>query len=376
MILNKIFPLIMVLCTAGCSASPRPTTIPAQDAPIRWVGRTLASERGVEFDWSGTYADILFEGSRLEICLSDTGCNYFNLTVDNEEQPKFQTRGDSMSIVLFDDKTSSEGRHHIRIQKATEGEQGHLTLHSLKVNGRLLDASTLKRPRHIEYYGDSLTAGYGTESLSNNETFSIETQNCRYTYATYMARYFDADYNLVAFSGRGMVRNYGDTNPISDPEQTMSHKALRYFSTGDSPLWDFARSPYRPDAVVIMLSTNDFSTEPHPLREVFEERYRRFITTIREKYRSPELPILCVVHSPHAVEFVREVIDGMEHTAMADVSANVYNNTSDLGASFHPNRHGQMKMAQIIIPAMEQLTQWQQVNPIDGMDLLPAEKSK
>ncbi|MBQ5932032.1 MAG: hypothetical protein IIX00_07205, partial [Tidjanibacter sp.] len=55
----------------------------ADSKEIRWVGRVdVAPEGEVRFDWSGTYAEMIFCGSKLEMEVSDSGKNYFNVIVD------------------------------------------------------------------------------------------------------------------------------------------------------------------------------------------------------------------------------------------------------------------------------------------------------
>ena len=348
---------MMTLCAALTACCGEQTT-PFAESPARVVGRTATLDDGsIAFDWSGVYIDIRFRGSYLAVELSDTKRNYLNLWVDGCEQPKLTSEGDHTTLVLFNDPTA-EGEHHIRLQKATEAEQGRVTLHSLTTDGRLLSTEALQRPRHIEFYGDSLTCGYGTESKSGSEPFLPETENCRYTYAALTADHFEADYNLISHSGRGLVRNYGDSLQLSDPTTTMSARAFRLYDEEPVSAWDFTTSPYRPDALVITLGTNDFSTPPHPTEEQYTAGYRALIERLRAAW-GEELPVLCVVHSPHAVQCVKEMVGELPHAAMADISSGVYNRTTDLGASEHPNRYGQEKMARIVIEAFAALTGWE-----------------
>ena len=344
---------LATLC--GCGGSGTKT---AAEAPIRVVGRVeQLADGAISFDWSGVYIDIRFKGSYLAIELSDTKRNYFNLTLDGVPQEKFISEGDHTTVVLFNNP-EAEGEHHIRIQKATEAEQGRVTLHSLTTDGRFLATDHLKRPLHIEYYGDSLTCGYGTERKSGSAPFLPETENCCYSYAAVTAAHFDSDYNLVSHSGRGLVRNYGDSLSLSAFETTMSGRALRLYDEEVGSAWDFQSSSYRPDAIVITLSTNDFSTPPHPTPEAFVAGYKKLISTLRESWGNDCLPVLCVVHSPAAVACVSEMVKEIPHTAMADISWGVYNRTTDLGASEHPNRYGQEKMAAVVIEALTTLTGW------------------
>lgn len=355
--MRRLF-ILTLLCSLLCGCGSDMTTTTITDSPARVVGRTMICDDGsVAFDWSGVYVDIRFRGTYLALELSDTKRNYLNFWVDGVDQPKLVTEGEHATVVLFNDPTA-DGEHLIRIQKATEAEQGRITLHSITTDGELLATQDLKRERHIEFYGDSLTCGYGTESASGSEPFLPETENCRYTYAALTAERFGADYSLISHSGRGLVRNYGDTLQLSDPALTMSARAFRVYDEEPFIDWDFANSPYRPDAIVITLGTNDFSTEPRPTEEQYVAGYRTLIERLRAEWRM-ELPVLCVVHSPYAVECVREMVATIPNAAMADISCDVYNKTTDLGASEHPNRYGQEKMARIVIEEFARLTGWE-----------------
>lgn len=353
--MKRIF-LFTALCSllGGCGAENK---VAVGESPARIVGRYATLDDGsISFDWSGLYIDIRFEGTYLALELSDTKRNYFNLWVDGEECPKFTCEGDHTLVELFNNP-EARGEHLVRIQKATEAEQGRVTLHTFTTDGRLLATDDLKADRHIEFYGDSLTCGYGTESLSGSDPFLPETENCRYAYAALTAAHFGADYNLLSHSGRGLVRNYGDTLQLSNPTLTMSARAFRLYDEEPDSVWEFEKSPYRPDAIVITLGTNDFSTEPRPTEEQFAEGYRALIEKLRKAW-GEELPVLCVVHSPYAVECVNEMVQTMPRTAMADISWGVYNRTTDLGASEHPNRYGQEKMAKIVIEEFSKLVGW------------------
>lgn len=362
--------LLIALCSlfGGCEGpdpTPDPNTQPELTtsatiySPVRVVGRAATNSDGsISFDWCGVYVDIRFRGSYLAVKLSDTGRNYLNLWIDGQEQSKLVTKGANTRFVLFDDP-EAEGEHLIRIQKATEGDLGRITLHSITTNGSLLSTTTLKRPHHIEFYGDSYTCGYGTESDNPNDPFTAETENCYYTYAAMTADHFGADYSLIAHSGCGVVRNYGDKEQVSNPTLTMSSRAFRTYDNDANSKWNFNKSTYRPDALVIALSTNDFSEPAPPTGEQFAGGYRTFIERMRAEWGNDKLPVLCVVHSSAAVAFVKEMIATIPNTAMVYIPGDIYDFKTDYGASYHPNRYGQAKMAKPIIEQLALLTGWE-----------------
>lgn len=86
------------------------------------------------------------------------------------------------------------------------------------------------------------------------------------TYGPLIARAVNADFFVEAWSGKGMVRNYGDPNITSvDPFPKYYPYTL---ATEWTQKWDFYA--WVPDVIVINLGTNDYSTQPHPPQNVFE----------------------------------------------------------------------------------------------------------
>lgn len=324
---------------------------------VRWVGRVDVTPQGeVRFDWSGTYADVVLVGSKLTMVASDSGLNYFNVMVDGSQHAIVKTEGkEPQRVVLFE---GEGGTHHIRLQRRTEGFNGLTTVCSFEAEGELVAEADQPRKRHIEFIGDSLTAGYGTDSASGSEPYTPETQNCNLAYGCYIARYFDADYNLVAHSGQGVVRNYGDEKTTSD--YTMLQRYGLLFDEADSSRkYDFSHSTYTPDLVVIFLGTNDFSTQPWPSYEQYSAGYENLIGQVRAVYGA-QMPILCVssyVFEP-TFEYVWRIAQGGENLHFACILPEAFARPSELGASEHPNRVGQQKMAMMLIPYVSTITGW------------------
>ena len=147
--MRHILPLIMLFAASSCCEQGGNTTLSATDTPMHIEGRYASLEdSSISFDWSGVYIDIRFTGTYLAMDVSDTKRNFFNLTVDGTTQDKFTTEGDHSTVVLFDNK-EAQGEHIIRIQKATEAEQGQTTIHSFTTDGEILSADDLALPLHI-----------------------------------------------------------------------------------------------------------------------------------------------------------------------------------------------------------------------------------
>ncbi len=353
--------ILLVLCLVAMSLSgafgqKRTETFRADDPNIRYVGRVIKLNSGsVSFDWSGTYLMTRFEGDYCAMIVSDTKKNYYNVFIDNQLKGVVTTSGKDSLVVLADGL--KKGLHSLMLQKRSEGEQGKTTIHSFRLSakGRFLQ-SDVKRERHIEFIGNSITCGYGTEGLSKREPFKVETENCNLAYGCIISRYFNADYTLISHSGRGAARNYGDTARVS--KRTMKDLMLNTFDWDkDISVWNF--KDYYPDLVVINLGSNDFSTKPHPLKEEFLKAYGQIINQIRDKYG--DIPVLCVAPPKGpAFAYIQEYCSNsndknLHFTAYLN---GVYNGDSDQGSSGHPNYEGQKKIAMSLIPYISTITGW------------------
>lgn len=173
-------------CAPGAVSAQERTEAPAASSEVRYVGRTQTNGGDVSFDWSGTCFECRFTGGSLAMRVSDTKKNYYNLTVDGRDAGVVTTFGTDSVVVLAE--KLGRGEHTVRMQKRTEGEQGRTTIHAFLLDrGRRLLPAAPAPGRHIEFIGNSLTCGYGTEGLSKDEPFKPQTENCNKAYACIIA---------------------------------------------------------------------------------------------------------------------------------------------------------------------------------------------
>lgn len=327
------------------------------DASVRYIGRTVAAADGsVSFDWVGTYFETRFTGGLVDIMLSEKGTSYYNVFVDGELHRVVKACGQD-TLINFVSGVSKKW-HSLCIQKRTEGEFGRTTIHGFRLaSSGSLQAEPRTRKRHIEFIGNSLTCGFGTEGKDKNEPFKLETENCNYSFSTIIPRYFDADYTLIAHSGRGVVRNYGDSVRVS--AITMKDKMLQTFDEDTLSRWDF--SVYSPDLVVINLGSNDFSTEPHPYKSEFIKAYMEMFGQLRKGYG--DIPILCIYSctvSAPVYSFYEAAVEAMhdDKIYLLPLKKDMLNTTTDLGAVWHPSYKGHQKMAMQLIPYISTIMGW------------------
>lgn len=345
-------------------------TVPGSDGRITYIGRTEVKGSDVSFDWTGVYLKVRFQGTSLEMKVSDTGKNYYNVWLDSpmDSAPDkvIKVQGKDTTIVIFNkeevkarfgkDKKALKEPHQVILQKRTEGSQGLTTVKELTTDGVFLQADK-PSGRVIEFIGDSYTCGYGTEA-TNKDKFSPETENQNLTYACKAARYFGADQIILAHSGMGIARNYNGNNKAA----FMPDLYLRTFDGVPESTWKPSEDEPKPALTVIYLGTNDFSTGMQPAERVFVKNYVTLLKEIKDFYGDGH-PILCVApkHDPLQETYIRKAIDsaGMTDLHFLPLSYSVHNHTGDMGADGHPNGPGHTKLAYTVIPVISTILGWE-----------------
>ncbi|MFK8000044.1 MAG: SGNH/GDSL hydrolase family protein [Polyangiales bacterium] len=256
---------------------------PVVEPGPRWIGRHDASDPSmVRMSWSGTGMVLRFQGTAARVTMNDAG-QYYTVVVDGEVQETLAVSGDSQTYTLASDLADAE--HVVELYRRTEGFFGVTRISSVEVDGEMLPVSPPERL--IEVVGDSITAGYGVDGADRNCSFSAETENHFLTWGAIAARTLGAELSAVAWSGKGVVHNFGD-----DREQPMPTLYDRTIATEAG-----SEGGVRPaDVVVINLGTNDYSTSGDPSEDEFVPEYVRLLEEVRVFH--PDALIACTVGPP------------------------------------------------------------------------------
>ena len=116
-----------------------------------------------------------------------------------------------------------KGTHVVRVDAVTESQDEPNSFKGFALPAGFGGRATAPRQRQIEFIGDSHTVGYGNTSKTRDctEDDVWKTTDSSAAFGPQVGRHYDADYQINAISGRGIVRNYGgfaaDTLPQTHP---------------------------------------------------------------------------------------------------------------------------------------------------------------
>jgi hypothetical protein len=285
--------VVLLSSISGCSQH---LFIPFQDKHISYQGRIAFRKDAAELSWPGTSVTINFQGTGISAQVKDGDTsNYYNVIIDNDSIYKihFDTLKKTYSLASH----LPNGKHSIQLFKRTEWDKGKTWFYGFESdeNIKLLEPAKLPK-RKIEFYGNSITCGYAIEDTVN-DSYVGYYENCYDAYAAITARYFNAQYNLIAKSGIGIT--------ISWFPLLMTDMYDRLDPTDPGSKWDFSK--YVPDVVIINLLQNDCWLVNKPDYEQFKNRfgktapgeeyivqaYKNFVQSARNKY--PKSQIICML---------------------------------------------------------------------------------
>ncbi|HWZ22926.1 MAG TPA: GDSL-type esterase/lipase family protein, partial [Cytophagaceae bacterium] len=288
--------------------------------------------------------------------------NYYNVTVDNGKPQLYAVSNEDEKIKI---KNLSKGIHDVVLFKRTEALVGEGVFEGIEIEKEnALLPIVENRSRKIEFIGNSITCGYGNEGSSADCPFSPETENGYLAYGAITAGKLNADYVGVAYSGKGMYRNYdGKTS------NTMSLTYDRIFPDSmNSPKWDFKK--YRPDVVVLNLGTNDFAIGV-PDSLIFINTYVNFLKRLRTYY--PSATIFCIEGptlndaNPSGVKAytkIKNYILASKSKMKLIGDTNIYTffatpmQEGDYGCNSHPNVKRHEKMAEELTKEIKKVMKW------------------
>lgn len=333
--------VLLVAPLLSPTAQAAPQHHPSVLATAHTAGRTELAGGVLQYSWPGVYFEGRFHGTGVGVVLNDAAADY-DVQVDGTTVATLVTPGSTTHWV-----TGLTNRlHSVRLVKRSESPWatsefgGFVAAPGSRVIGR-----PAAKDRQVEFVGDSYTAGYGNMSDTRDCTGDQvnRTTNADLSFGALTAKRLRADYQINAFSGRGVVRNYNGIEPGTS-YRTYYDRALLAV---DGDVWPKPRD-WRPQVVVIGLGINDFSTAinpgepwtPETLAAAYHDAYQAFIDKIRARYGPRTYIVVSATYMYNTTalaDLTQRIVSERNASGDDRVRYWYYDGLDYLGCHYHPS---------------------------------------
>lgn len=292
--------LAAMLFMVGCGGSAGEETAPTEEIDMTpvdldiekdalYFGRTYAKARIRWMNWSGSGFSVRFQGSGLAAEFYSNAPEardwaYLKVYIDGVEQEDIRLNKDIQTVMLAENLDPT-AEHTVEVRKRTNARSSTAGLSRLVLMGGKVLEPEQPKERLIEFLGDSLIVGYMAGKDGKTATaWSTMTEDITGTYCPQVAKAFGAEYQVVAISGRGIIRNNGGDSETTFPD---IYKKRDIYNDPDTD-YDFA---VQPDVIVVNLGSNDESeaNKNLPVKE-FRKGLKAFLEDVRQS--NPDAQIL------------------------------------------------------------------------------------
>ena len=257
---------------------------------VHTYGRMNKEDDGLWLEYTASGFSVQFVGTKLNLTYvveesyADNFTPYVTVVVDDEsyEEATYYACPKDGIISL----EMEQGYHTVRILKRSEGQFSQLKFTGVYTNGYFV-ANQEYSQRLIEFFGDSITAGYGNRGVGSG--FYTKDEDGLATYAFLAVQKLNAEASIVAASGKAINWNVWLAD-IKIPH-------LLEYTTFTNP------APYVPeripqvvvingganDATYINQATTDTSMKER--QAAFVDAYVQFLQNIARKYEG--VTIIC-----------------------------------------------------------------------------------
>lgn len=358
------------------------------------MGRSQArADGGQVLSWAGTTVSTRFTGTSISAALrllEGQRQTFFQVVLDGNELGPITVEPNTRSYTV---QAEGEGPHDLTLVKLNEAMDSVVAFDGFTPESGALQPTKRPSGRRLLFIGDSITCGYG--NLGVIETIMLtsstnKTQNslrdCNYflkkkvyqvssayqAFGTVAARYFDAEWQLVSWSGKGVYRNADGTQ-----NETMTDIWRRAVASDGNTT--FAPADFVPQAVVVNLGTNDFgsvaqSQNPNggpPNIQTFKSRYLTLLKQVRKAFPSAWIfvatgPMLSDFYPTtfKALSTMRTTLNDVVHSMgdgrvrFLEFPLNITSDSDPTGCEWHPNAAQDALMAGRLEGSIKEALGW------------------
>ena len=315
---------------------------------IKQHGRCGFEDGALAMSWSNSGIEFNFEGTGFIVSFRHYAGEtpaYVRVFVDGVSQRFAIANGEER--ICYDGL--AEGRHNVKILRITEGLK-LLLIDSVTLCGDdpyLLDRPADKSLR-IEFYGDSITCGYGVMGNNASPGYVTFEQDSTNAYAYMTAEILDADGRYMCQSGKGIVANC-----IGDRDDMKVSDFWAWKNAAGEP-WDTSR--WTPDVCVLNCGTNDAWGGIGD--EEFKERGLRFLADVRKAYPQAKIVWAYGIMDETKLRAVEETVNEFAkndaNTYFFPIKS-MYHFNDEVGGGGHPNTNTSKRTSAELVARIKEI---------------------
>ena len=261
-----------------------PSEVAARSPLLSYEGRTADMADGtVRAGFPGVVLRTRFEGTKLVLKTAASSDNtYVDISVDGGAPKMMHLSKGAQALVAFE---GAAGPHTVEIARRNESWEGTWDISGATVEGGGFLAAPELPAKKLMFIGDSITCGAACDVARDDSREDMDINNAQKTYAKLLAKRLNAQVHLVSYGGRGVIRDWQGIRDTNNAPQFYERAAPDEAGLFWNP------TNYVPDAIGIMLGTNDFN-QGIPDQNEFVNAYVEFVEKVRRD--APKAPVFLI----------------------------------------------------------------------------------
>ena len=355
----------------------------ADEQNVKVTGRTIFRDSIRYLGYTGTSISFRFTGKKAVAKLLSNAASHdekdyawvavyikeekegevsYGAIADEKPYKRFCLDKDEFEYLLYEaDEVKTVT---VTLIKYSEAEYAACGIEWIETDSESILEPPLPKKMKIEMIGDSITCGYGNEGDVTELCHDTAKENPMGAYSLLTATHLDADVNVVAWNGKGVITSYiGDDEPKIKDESWLVSMLYEYTDAGCER--DYLHTPkekwekwdnnlFVPDIITVYLGTNDasYTEEDASKNQEFIDGYVKFLELIRS--RNSAAPILCMLGTMDkrlcgSVKKAVEIFNEKNNTKdVYYLDLPLQNEADGLGINWHPTVTTHRKTAELV----------------------------
>jgi len=276
--------------------------------------------------WPGGYCKFQAKTRQLTIRISGKGAR-IRICIDHEFE---DLKIDEAHELIWTSKSLQNVVHFFSIQTIHTDITYPILIHDIQIDGEWEEMEESKEL--LEFVGDSWTVGYGNLHSDSPDG------DCTKAWAALLAGLSNSEYRLIAASGHGIAKNYGE-NPLQNPSLPEKYKWIRPDHS------QIATHSLPASKVFVLAGENDFSEKPWPDLQLFQDRAEDLLISIQKNNPAARIFILCVERGLPAYDLW---ISLAEKLSLDTILLPNLDPSIPLGHQWHPSLEHHKQIAQMV----------------------------